>query len=165
MSSVFVVMGVSGSGKSTVGIALADALNAPFYDGDDYHPPENVAKMVSGQPLNDDDRRPWLAQLRKLISQHLERDEIAVIACSALKRIYRDQLQERDEAVKFVFLQGTFDLIWARMQARQDHFMKPEMLRSQFATLEAPAADEAIIVDIDQSVAAIVSQLVEGNPN
>lgn len=159
MTRVFVVMGVSGCGKTTVGEALAAHLNCPVYDGDDFHSPEKVAKMASGIPLDDSDRAPWLASLAELIQGHLDRGETAVLASSALKKRYRDQLRV-DDRVQFIFLDGDFDLIWGRMQARQDHYMKAEMLRSQFEALEVPDEDEAIKVSIDQSVDEILAQIV-----
>ena len=125
MSQVFIIMGVSGSGKTTIGLALAQKLESPFYDGDDFHPPESVAKMASGVPLNDDDRYPWLAQLHDLIADHLARGKTAVIACSALKKKYRDQLREGNEGVYIIYLKGNLSLIWERMEARQAHYMKP----------------------------------------
>jgi gluconokinase len=160
MAVVYVIMGVSGCGKSTVGEALAQRLGSPFYDGDDYHPPENVAKMASGKPLDDTDRIPWLARLRNLIAAHLEKGETAVLACSALKKRYRDQLREGNDGIQFVHLKGDFELIWRRMQARPGHYMKAEMLHSQFADLEEPDADEAIIVDIANNVEAIVERIL-----
>jgi len=156
----YVVMGVSGCGKTTVGEALAAYLNCPFYDGDDFHSPENVAKMASGLPLNDTDRAPWLASLAGLIRDHLARGETAVLASSALKKRYRDQLRV-DDRVRFIFLDGDFDLIWGRMQARQDHYMKAEMLRSQFEALERPDENVAIRIDIDQDVSDILQQVIE----
>jgi gluconokinase len=157
---VFVVMGVSGSGKSTVGRALVQRLDCPFYDGDDFHPEANVAKMSQGIPLDDDDREPWLARLADLIQAHLARGETAVIACSALKEKYRQQLRRAESNVVFVYLKGSFDLIWGRMQQREGHFMKAEMLQSQFATLEEPDPAQAIVVDIDQDVPAIVEEII-----
>ena len=159
MTAVYVVMGVSGCGKTTVGQALADKLGCPFYDGDDFHPAENVAKMAGGLPLDDDDREPWLARLHDLLSEHLVKRETAVLACSALKKKYRDQLRVNDET-RFIFLRGSFDLIWERMQARQNHYMKADMLQSQFDTLEPPGADEALIVDIDQDIERVL-ELIE----
>ncbi|MFN2140194.1 MAG: gluconokinase [Candidatus Promineifilaceae bacterium] len=156
----YVVMGVSGCGKTTVGEALAAYLNCPFYDGDDFHSPENVAKMASGVPLNDTDRAPWLASLADLIRDHLARGETAVLASSALRKRYRDQLRV-DDRVRFIFLDGDFDLIWGRMQARQDHYMKAEMLRSQFEALERPDENVAIRIDIDQDVSDILQQVIE----
>lgn len=159
-NQVFVVMGVSGSGKTTVGLELAKKIEAPFFDGDDFHPPENVAKMASGIPLDDDDRYPWLVRLHDLIADHLARGETAVLASSALKKNYRDQLRVNDQ-VQFIFLDGDFDLIWSRMQARQDHYMKAEMLRSQFEALEPPTADNALIISVEDSVDNIVDTIMQ----
>lgn len=159
MSQTFIIMGVSGCGKSTVGQALADALDCPFYDGDDFHPPENVAKMASGNPLNDDDRAPWLAALHDLLLAHAQKGETAVLACSALKKKYREQLWSGNDTVVFVYLQGDFDLIWERMQMRQNHYMKAEMLQSQFDTLEVPGEQEAFIVPITRSVEDMVDTI------
>ena len=159
MARFFVIMGVSGCGKTTIGEALAAYLGCPFYDGDDFHSPQNVAKMAAGIPLNDGDRAPWLDTLAALIQEHLDREETAVLASSALKKRYRDRLRV-DGRVQFIFLDGDFDLIWERMQARQDHYMKAEMLRSQFDALEAPGEEEAIRVPIDQSVNDILAQIL-----
>jgi len=155
--TVFVIMGVSGCGKSTVGMALADKLGCSFYDGDDFHPPENVAKMANGMPLNDDDRYPWLERLRELIGAHLGRGETAVLACSSLKKSYRDQLRRGNDGVSFVYLQGSFDLIWERMSARPSHYMKADMLQSQFDDLQPPSPDNALRIGIEHSVDEIVT--------
>ncbi|MGB3717572.1 MAG: gluconokinase [Candidatus Promineifilaceae bacterium] len=156
----FIVMGVAGCGKTTVAMALAGHLNCPFFDGDDYHSPENVAKMASGIPLNDADRAPWLATLAELILEHLERGETAVLTSSALKKRYRDRLRVSYQ-VQFIYLDGEFDLIWKRMQDRQNHYMKPEMLRSQFEELEPPGDEEAIRVPIDRSVDDILALILD----
>jgi gluconokinase len=162
MSAIVVVlMGVSGCGKSTVGERLAERLGCPFYDGDDFHPPENVAKMASGRPLDDDDRAPWLDRLNELIHDHLAKGRSAVVACSALKRAYRDRLRARNAGLRFVFLQGDFDLIWARMKARPGHYMKAGMLQSQFDALEAPGDGEAFAVSVDQDADRIVERIME----
>lgn len=158
MAQVFVVMGVSGCGKSTVGQALADELHCPFYDADDYHPIENIVKMAKGIPLDDADRKPWLARLASLLEEHLTRDESAVLACSALKKGYRDLLRLSDD-VKFIYLKGDYDLILQRMQARDKHYMKADMLQSQYDTLEEPAEDEAMTISIDQSVDDILANI------
>lgn len=158
--TVYVLMGVSGSGKTTVGKALAGRLDCPFYDGDDYHPSQNVAKMAGGTPLDDADRRPWLDRLHRLIGEHLARGETAVLACSALKKKYRDRLRAgQEEGVQFIYLHGDFDLIRRQMTARPDHYMKAGMLQSQFEALEAPDVDEAIIVSIAQDVPAILAAI------
>ncbi|WP_111494604.1 gluconokinase [Marinobacter bohaiensis] len=153
-----VVMGVSGSGKSLVGQRLGQQLGVPFFDADDYHSPANVKKMANGIPLNDDDRREWLSDLAALIRDN----DGLVLACSALKRVYRDQLRAGDPALQFVYLKGDFDTIWSRHSRRQDHYFNGQaMLESQFAALEEPGADEAIVVDIDQTPEAILRQCQE----
>ncbi len=156
--TAIIVMGVSGCGKTTIGRALAERLGCPFFDGDDFHPPENVEKMANGIPLTDDDRAPWLSRLQSLIHAHLA--DGVILACSALKRRYRTQLREGNDGLQFVYLQGDFDTLWARMQTRQNHYMKPEMLHSQFAALEPPGSDEAIRVNITDEVAQIVEQVL-----
>lgn len=151
-------MGVSGSGKSTIGQALSQQTGIPFYDADDYHPAANVEKMASGQPLNDDDRQPWLERLARLL-QEAETTEGAILACSALKLAYRQTLMTGlSQSAKLVFLKGSPELISARMQARKGHFMPPELLASQFDTLETPA--DALVVDIEQSVEAVVASIM-----
>lgn len=160
MTKVYVIMGVSGCGKSTVGQALAVRLGCPFYDGDDFHPAANVAKMAGGAPLNDEDRAPWLAVLHDLLARHVEKGETAVLACSALKKAYRDQLRAgQQDNVAFVYLQGSFDLIWQRMAARPNHYMKAAMLQSQFDTLEEPDDKEAFRINISESINAIVETI------
>jgi gluconokinase len=154
----FIVMGVSGSGKSSVGKSLADSLGWDFYDADDFHPPANVAKMASGIPLDDSDRAPWLAALHDLISSSLKADHPGVLACSALKERYRQRLTDGNDGVQVVYLKGSYDLIWSRMEKRTDHYMKPHMLKSQFETLEEPA--KALTVDISTSVDEIVQEII-----
>jgi len=154
----FIVMGVSGCGKSSVGKALAESLGWNFYDADDFHPPENVAKMASGIPLDDSDRAPWLVSLHDMISSNLKADKPGVLACSALKERYRKKLLEGNEGVQIVYLKGTYDLIWSRMSARKDHYMKPHMLRSQFDSLEEPA--NAMTTDISSSIGDIVRAIL-----
>ena len=151
------VMGVSGCGKTSVGKALADQLGWGFYDADDFHPPENVAKMANGIPLDDADRAPWLAALHDLVSDSLRDERPGVLACSALKERYRQQLLGGNEGVLIVHLQGNFDLIWSRMEKRTDHYMKPHMLKSQFETLEEPAG--ALTMNIAMPVADIVQEI------
>jgi len=150
-------MGVSGAGKSTVGKLLADQLGWPFLDADEYHPPENVAKMAAGKPLTDEDRWPWLQKLNLL----LKHEANAVLACSALKDAYRKVLVEGIPQSRVVFLRGTIDLIRSRLAQRQHRYMPASLLDSQFATLEPPAG--AIEVDIsadpETCVSAIVAQL------
>lgn len=153
-----VVMGVAGSGKTTVGQTLAERLGWDFYDADGFHPMENISKMASGIPLDDADRAPWLASLQTLISASLKQARPAVLACSALKESYRQKLLEGNSGVLVVYLKGSYDLIWSRLSARQDHYMKPEMLQSQFAVLEEPA--DALTVDIALPVDEIVQEIV-----
>jgi gluconokinase len=153
-----IVMGVSGSGKSTIGNLLAERLGWPFYDGDDFHPAANVAKMSQGIPLDDTDRAGWLAALADLICNSLHENKPGVLACSALKQRYRDQLCVDPAQVKFIYLKGNYELIQSRMLARPGHYMKPGMLDSQFAVLEEPV--DAITVSIDQPEAQIVAEAI-----
>ncbi|MBS1165282.1 MAG: gluconate kinase [Proteobacteria bacterium] len=154
---IVIVMGVSGSGKTTVGELLADRMGCGFSDADDFHPAANVEKMRTGIPLTDDDRRPWLQALRQAIENWQAAGESRVIACSALKAVYRDQLSPRNDAV-FIFLKGSAEIIAARLKARKGHYMNPDLLASQFATLEEPAG--AIVVDIAPPPAAIVDNIM-----
>lgn len=144
-----VVMGVSGCGKSGVGEALAAWLDRPFAEGDEFHPPENIAKMESGTPLTDDDRWPWLRSLADWIGEREAAGESSVVTCSALKRSYRDVLRKGAPGVVFVHLHGDFDLIAERQAARKGHFMPPSLLQSQFDTLEHLEDDEeGVLVDV-----------------
>jgi gluconokinase len=154
----FIVMGVSGCGKSSVGKSLARSLGWDFYDADDFHPPANVTKMANGIPLNDSDRTPWLASLHELISSSLKADHPGVLACSALKERYRQQLLNGNDDVQIVYLKGSYDLIWSRMETRTDHYMKPHMLKSQFETLEEPT--NALTIDISMSLDDIVRKVI-----
>lgn len=154
---VIVLMGVAGCGKTTVGTLLASQLGWIFRDGDAFHPPANIAKMAAGTPLNDADRAPWLASIRHFIEQQLAAGQSAVVACSALREEYRRVLSEGLPQVKLVHLSGNYDLILSRMGARQGHYMRPEMLTSQFATLEAPR--DTLTVDIAQPPEAIVAEI------
>ena len=156
-----IVMGVSGSGKSTVGEALAKRLGWRFEDGDRFHPASNVAKMHAGIALTDDDRWPWLKAIADEVDRGCEAGSPAVIACSALKRSYRDILVHGRDDIRIVFLDGTEELIATRLAARKDHFMPPGLLASQFKTLEPPTPDERpITVAIDRSVDTIVEDIV-----
>jgi len=156
-----VVIGVSGSGKSTIADHLAERLGWRYEDGDGFHPASNVAKMSAGQPLADADRWPWLQAIADEIDRLSADGERAVIACSALKRAYRDILVHGRDDVRIVFLDGTQNLIAARLAARKGHFMPPGLLASQFKTLERPGANERpIIVSIDVPVEAIVDDIV-----
>jgi gluconokinase len=154
-------MGVSGSGKSTVGEDLAARLHAAYQEGDSLHPAANVDKMSHGIPLTDADRRPWLLAIAAVIDGWLERHEAGVVTCSALKRAYRDLLIGKREGVTLVYLEGSHELIAQRMAARHGHFMPAALLDSQFATLEPPGADEApIIVAVDAPPADMVEAIV-----
>ncbi|RZT09755.1 gluconokinase [Duganella sp. CF402] len=158
----WVVMGVSGCGKSTVGQALATANGVPFVEGDQYHPPANVAKMSAGQALNDDDRADWLLALQAQVSAARLRGEGLVISCSSLKRRYRDLLRLGDPALRFAHLNGPKELIAARMQARVGHYMPTSLLDSQFRDLEPLQPDEAgITLDIETPPTELVTQIRE----
>ena len=160
MTRRIVLMGVAGCGKSSVGAALGAALGLPYRDGDDLHPPENVAKMAAGVPLTDADRAPWLAD----VGAALATDAPLIIGCSALKRRYRDQIRAAaGGAVTFVHLAGARAVIEARMAARQHHFMPVSLLDSQFAALEPPQHDEtSLTVDINQPLDRVVGQILAG---
>ena len=158
---VLVVMGVSGSGKSTVAILLAERLGWPFLEGDALHSARNVAKMKAGMPLDDADRAPWLAAIADWIEGRLRAGTGGVVTCSALRRAYRDRLRQAGDGVIFVYLKGAKSLIATRVAERHDHFMPPTLLDSQFATLEEPASDEhAFAIDISQSPDAQVAEIV-----
>jgi len=154
-------MGVSGSGKSTVGEDLAARLHAAYQEGDSLHPAANVDKMSHGIPLTDADRRPWLLAIAAIIDGWLDRHEAGVVTCSALKRAYRELLIGAREGVALVYLEGSHELIGERMAARHGHFMPTALLDSQFATLEPPGADEApITVSVDAPPEAIVETII-----
>jgi gluconokinase len=144
--SVIVVMGVSGSGKSTVGKLLAARLHWPYAEADDFHPPDNIRKMAAGIALTDEDRRPWLAAISAWIDKQIAAGEPGVVTCSALKRAYRDRLHGGRPEVQLVYLHGDRDLIAARLAARHGHFFRVELLDSQFAALEEPTPDEDVLV-------------------
>lgn len=159
MNPLIVVMGVSGSGKSTVGAALAQRLGVPFGDADDLHPPANVAKMAAGVPLDDTDRRPWLEAVGAWLAQRAGRG--GVMSCSALKVAYRDQLRTHAPRTAFVHLHGSRDVIARRQSDRPGHFMPSSLLDSQFDTLEPLGSHEAgLVVDVDQDVDAIVREIL-----
>ena len=156
---IIILMGVSGSGKTTIGERLAQALSWPFYDGDQFHPPANVAKMQQGIPLTDEDRWPWLQALRMHIETCIHQGVSAVLTCSALKQAYRKQLIIDEAEVNLVYLKGDYDLIHERLAQRQGHFMPPGLLASQFATLEEP--EQGIVVDIGpppETIVALIRQ-------
>lgn len=155
MGSPIVVMGVSGSGKSTVGAALAQRTRVPFADADDFHPSANIAKMTSGQSLNDDDRYPWLESIGEWLGARCAGG--GVMSCSALKRKYRDQLRRRCPEVIFLHLAGSPEVIGKRQASRPGHFMPASLLASQFETLEPLQADErGVVIDVDQDIDSIV---------
>ncbi|MGH7960848.1 MAG: gluconokinase [Candidatus Binatia bacterium] len=153
---VIILMGVTGSGKTTVGRLLSQELGWKFYDADDFHPPANIGKMKQGIPLGDDDRIPWLEKLRDLVRTCLERDENAVLACSALKEAYREYLLINTQ-VTLVYLRGDPDLLRERLQQRRGHFMDPKLLDSQFADLEEP--QQAVVIDVSPSPGVIVQSI------
>ena len=157
----WVVMGVSGCGKSAIGGLLAGALGVPYVEGDDVHPPENVAKMAAGIPLEDADRASWLAALRERIATARAQGSGLVVSCSALKRTYRDLLREGDPALRFAHLDGPRAVLEQRMQ-RPGHFMPPSLLDSQLRTLQPLQADEAgIVLDIRQPLPALLEQILQ----
>jgi gluconokinase len=154
-------MGVSGSGKTTIGEMLAARISWRYEDADTFHPPSNVAKMSAGQPLTDEDRWPWLNAIAAEIDRVCAAGERIVIGCSALRRVYRDVLVHGRDDIRLVYLKGTQALIADRLAQRKGHFMPPALLTSQFTTLEPPTDDErAVIVSIDGSVEAIVEDVV-----
>jgi gluconokinase len=158
---IAVVMGVSGSGKTTVAVLLSAALGCQFQEGDDLHPPENVEKMHSGTPLTDADRLPWLRKIAEEIDGWRARGESGVLTCSALKRAYRDIIIGDRSDVTLVYLKGSHDLIHRRMAARHEHFMPVDLLDSQFATMQEPTPDEhPLIVDVGGRPAEIVAEIV-----
>ena len=158
MSKVYVVMGVCGCGKTTVGEALAKAKDGVFIEGDAYHPEANVEKMRSGTPLNDDDRQGWLESLADVIRERVASQDWCFVGCSALKESYRDILRTGDPELKFIYLHGSPEVLHSRMDARTGHFMPPGLLESQLETLEEPA--DAIVVSIDQSPESVVAEVL-----
>ncbi|MBW4450006.1 MAG: gluconokinase [Spirirestis rafaelensis WJT71-NPBG6] len=155
---IILVMGVSGSGKTTIGQLLAESLHWEFRDADSFHSPENVEKMRHGIPLNDLDRMPWLLAMQQAIQDWLQENKNVVLACSALKDSYRQYLLIGNEGVKLVYLKGSFELIQERLQERHNHFMSEKLLKSQFDTLEEPA--EGILVDVFESPEEIVQNII-----
>lgn len=148
-SKVFVLMGVSGCGKSVVASRLAQELNAVYLDGDFLHPRTNIKKMASGEPLNDADRAPWLLALNDAVYAMQRSNPVSFIVCSALKKKYRDVLRTENSNLSFIFLQGDYDLIEKRIGARSGHFQRSNMLQSQFAALELPDSSETDVITID----------------
>ena len=159
---IYVVMGVSGAGKTLIGKQLADALTLSFYDGDDFHPVENVRKMESGQPLNDEDRWPWLDELARNMDEWQQDDGGAVLACSALKKSYRNHLRSSSNSTLiFIYLKGSKELIAQRLKKREGHYMPADLLDSQFEALEEPRARDVITVSVDQSPEKIIREIRE----
>jgi gluconokinase len=155
---VVIVMGVTGAGKTTVGRALATALGWEFHDGDELHSEASKLKMHRGIALDDADRAPWLSAIRKLILVMLSEGRNGVVACSALKQAYRDEIVVEPNSVKIVYLKGSKEVIAERLRNRGDHFMNPDLLQSQFDTLEEPR--DAIVVDVSAAPEAIVNEVV-----
>lgn len=154
---ILIVMGVSGCGKTTIAKLLSKELGIPYFDGDDFHTEENVSKMSKGLPLNDSDRQGWLNALNELAINNFEIG--VVIACSALKQIYRDKLKNKiEDSVRFIYLEGTFEEIYQRMQDRKDHFMPAALLKSQFKALQPPK--EAITVSINGTPEEILKDIL-----
>ncbi len=156
---VVIIMGVSGSGKSTVGALLAAGNGGAFYDADDFHPPANIAKMSAGSPLDDADRAPWLARLRQEVIDSTAPGAFTVLACSALRKIYREQLGVGLSGVALVYLRGDAATLAERLGKRSGHYMKRSMLESQISTLEEPSSTEGIIIDIETTAGDIVTAI------
>lgn len=151
-------MGVSGSGKTTIARRLAEKLDWEFIEADEFHPPENIAKMKAGIPLDDSDRAPWLATLHEKLESTLKAGRHPILACSALKARYRHTLREGVNGLQLVYLKGDYDLLRARLSQREGHYMEPDMLKSQFEALEEPA--NALVVDIHLSPEEIVKKII-----
>lgn len=159
---VFILMGVSGSGKSAVASRISCDLNTAFLDGDFLHPRANIIKMAEGHPLDDNDRLPWLQALNDAAFAMQRTQAVSIVVCSALKKSYRDLLRKGNSNLKFIYLRGDFETIEARLKARKGHFFKPQMLVTQFATLEEPGSeeDDVLVVDIDRSLDDVVAATV-----
>ena len=155
MNKLIIVAGVSGSGKTTIGMQLSKKLDIPFEDADDYHPQANVEKMQNGSPLNDSDRKPWLQNLEKKL-QEWNKDKGVVLACSALKESYREILEQHEDII-WVFLDGSFELLKSRLDNRKGHYFSSKLLQSQLDTLEIP--DYGIHVSVNQTIEAIVEEI------
>ena len=155
---ILLLMGVSGSGKTTLGRLLAARLGWPYYDADDFHPAENIAKMRRGEPLTDEDRAPWLARLRALIETRQREGGSAVVSCSALKAAYRQTLQQGDEDIRLVHLAGDPELLRERLQRRAGHFFTPALLESQLAALEPP--EGVLTLDVGESPEALAERVL-----
>jgi gluconokinase len=159
---ILLVMGVSGSGKTTIGAMLAGRLGWTYAEADDFHPAANVEKMHAGHPLTDEDRWPWLKAIAAWMDERIAAGEPAVVTCSALKRSYRDLLRDNRPEVKLVYLEGSKELIGRRMVARHGHFFPKELLDSQFRDLEPPGpGEDALVVSIDADPAKVVQQIAD----
>jgi len=161
-----VVMGVSGSGKTTIGKYIAKKTNSIFQDSDDLHPAANIEKMAHGIPLNDADREPWLKTIEKVAMSYIEKEQTIIIACSALKRRYRDTLRAAIHPIQFIYLDGTYEQILRQMQQRKGHFMPESLLKSQFETLEIPNTDDepdVLSVKIGRKEKECVLALLQNN--
>ena len=156
---VIILMGVAGCGKSTIGAMLAARNGGSFHDADDFHPPANIAKMAAGQPLDDHDRAPWLERLRREVIDTVPTAGLAVLACSALKKVYREQLGVGTPGVALVYLKGNAATLTSRLAARPNHYMKAGMLESQLAILEEPSSTEGISVGVESSCEEIVAAI------
>ncbi|MDZ7632362.1 MAG: gluconokinase [Gemmatimonadaceae bacterium] len=162
MRRALVVMGTAGSGKTLIGSRLADAIGARFVEGDQFHPPANIARMAAGTPLTDDDRHDWLVALSQQLAAARAEECGVVVSCSALKRRYRDLLRHGDPSVRFIFLHGEPALLRSRLEARTGHYMAADMLESQLEILEAPAPDErAWSFDVRTAPEAIVRTIID----
>lgn len=161
MCQAIILMGVSGCGKTTVGKMLSDRLGWVYVEGDEIHPPENVRKMANGVPLDDQDRLPWLKRINALLQEKQAEGASIIVSCSALKRAYRGILAQGVENLIFVYLAGDYETIFERMRSRDPHYMKADMLRSQFEALEPPGAMEALEISIDQPVEQIVERIIQ----
>jgi gluconokinase len=156
---ILILMGVTGSGKTTIGSKLARELGWEFHDGDNFHSSSNIAKMKQGIPLTDEDRLPWLLAIQEFMKQCLKRGRNVIIACSALKKEYRKLLLMGEPGVQFVHLKGSIDIIRDRMEKRKGHYMNPKLVDSQFATLEEPLETEALSFDVAEDPDAISSKI------
>jgi len=152
---ILIIVGVAGAGKTTIGKLLAQRLGWEFYDADDFHPAQNIRKIIDGKTLTDEDRRPWLESLSGLIEKH---DGHAVIACSALKKSYRDNLSKGNNDIKFVYLKGSRKLILGRLTDRKGHFAGPKILDTQFEDLEEPL--DAVTVEVTEDPESIASEII-----
>ena len=158
MNTVIYIMGVAGSGKTTIGKLLSDAIGLPFFDADDFHSSANTKKMQAGLPLTDEDRQPWIERINELGIKESKLNG-AIIGCSALKEKYREQLEAGITKCSWIFLQGDYDIIYERMKKRSHHFMPAQLLQSQLESLEIPAA--ALTIDIGNEPAEIVNNIVQ----